>query len=74
MEEIRKASSWKTHSPYFLHPLEGPVILITALGFDEKNYELWQQPDRIPLRAKNKFGFTKGTLKRFEKATEQEFS
>ena len=27
-----------------------------------------------PLRAKNKLGFTKGTLKRLEKTTEQDFS
>jgi len=64
----------EAHSPYFLHPCEGPGIIITAVVFDGKNYELWQRAIQTALRAKNKLGFIEGTLKRPETATEQEFS
>ena len=49
-------------SPYYLHPSEGPGILITAVCFDGKNYDLWERAVRTTLRAKNKLGFINGTL------------
>ena len=62
------------HSPYFLHPSDGPGILITAVVFDGKNYELWQQAVQTALRAKNKLVFIEGPLKRPAKNPDQEFS
>ena len=52
------------HSPYFLHPSEGPGVAITSIIFNGKNYELWQQAVRIALRSKNKLGFIEGTLRK----------
>jgi len=54
------------HSPYYLHPSEGPGVLITAEVFDGKNYELWENAVRIALKANNKLGFIDGTLERPE--------
>jgi len=54
------------HSPYFLHPSEGPRVLITAVIFDGKNYDLWEKVVRTSLRAKNKLQFIEG---KFEKPT-----
>jgi len=31
------------HSSYYLHPSEGPGMLITAVVFDGKNYDLWKK-------------------------------
>ena len=31
------------HSPYYLHPSEGPGILIKVIIFDGKNYDLWDR-------------------------------
>jgi len=31
------------HSPYYLYPYEGLGILITAVIFDGKNYDLWRE-------------------------------
>jgi len=30
------------HSPYYLHPSEGSGVMITAVVFDGKNYDLWE--------------------------------
>lgn len=46
------------HSPYVLHPSEGPGVKITAE--DGKNYDLWENAVRIALKAKNKLGFIDG--------------
>lgn len=53
-------------SPYYLHPSEGPRMLITLEVFDGKNYELWENAVRIALKAKNKLGFIDGTLEKPE--------
>lgn len=44
----------ENHSLYYLHPLEGLGVLITALIFDGKDYDLWEQVVRTTLKAKNK--------------------
>ena len=54
----------ENHSPYFLHPLEGPGVLITIVIFDGKNQDLWKKVVRTTLKAKNKLEFIKGTLKK----------
>ena len=45
------------HSPYYLHPAEGPGALITAMVFDGKNYDLWAKAVKTALKSKNKIGF-----------------
>ena len=54
----------ENHSPYYLHPSEGPGGLITGVIFDGKNYDLWERAVRTALKAKNKLGFIEGTLKK----------
>jgi len=54
----------ENHSPYFLHPSQGPGILFTAVIFDRKNYDLWEKAVRTALRANNKSVFIEGTLKK----------
>ena len=50
------------HSPYYLSPSDSPGALITAIRFDGKNYDLWEQAVKTALRAKNKLGFIDGTI------------
>ena len=54
------------HSPYYLHPSDGPGALITYEIFDGENYDLWENVVRTALKAKNKLGFIDGTLKKLE--------
>ena len=54
------------HSPYYLHPSEGPGVLITVEVFDGNNYDLWEKAVRTALKAKNKLGFIDGTLSKPE--------
>lgn len=42
------------HSPYYLHPSEGPSVMIAAVVFDGKNYDLWEKAVKAALKAKNK--------------------
>ena len=49
-------------------------MLITAVVFDGKNYDLREKAVQTALRAKNKLGFIEGTLERLEKAKDQEFT
>lgn len=51
-------------SPYFLHPSEGPGVMITAVVFNGKNYDLWEKAVTTALLAKNKLGFIDGTLQK----------
>jgi len=37
-------------SPYYLHPLEGPGVLIIDVIFDGKNYDLWERTVRTALK------------------------
>ena len=62
------------HSPYFLHPSEGPGVMITAVVFDGKNYDLWERAVRTALKAKNKIVFIDGTLTRPTPKENEEFS
>ena len=43
-----------THSPYYLHPSEGPSVLITAKIFDGGNYYLWVNAVQTTLNVKIK--------------------
>ena len=54
------------HSPYYLHPFDGPGVLITAEIFDGENYDLWENAVRTALKFKNKLGFINGILKKPE--------
>jgi len=62
------------HSPYYLHPSDGPDALITAVVFDGKNYNLWEKAIHTSLEAKNKLGFIYETLKKLESNENEEFS
>ena len=62
------------HSPYFLHPSEGPGAVIMTVIFDGRNYELWEQTVTTALNAKNKLAFTNGTLMRPKAKDGEEFS
>ena len=61
------------HSPYY-HPSEGPGMMITAVTFDKKNYDLWERAVRTALRSKNKLGFIDGTLTRPKAKGGEDFS
>jgi len=60
-------------SPYYLHPAKGPKVLITAVIFDGKNFDLWEVAVRTALKAKNKLGFIEGTLKRPKETSDEDF-
>ena len=62
------------HSPNFLHPSEGPGVLITAVIFDGLNHDLWERAVRTALKAKNKLGFIDGSLARPAATGSDEFS
>lgn len=52
-----------THqSPYYLSSSNSPGALITAIKFDGKNYDLWEQAVRTAFKAKNKLGFIDGKI------------
>jgi len=51
-------------SPYYLHLSDSPGALITAIKFDGKNYDLWEQAVKTALKAKNKLGFIKGKIEK----------
>jgi len=42
----------ESHLPYYLHPSDGPGVLITAVVFDGKNYDLWERAGQTALKAK----------------------
>ena len=65
----KKTLMIEPHSPYYLHPSEGPGMLITAEVFDGKNYELWENAVRIAVKAKNRLGFIDGTLRNLKSKT-----
>ena len=62
------------HSPHYLHPAEGLGVLITAIIFDRKNFDLWEIVVKTALKAKNKLGFFEGTLKRPTEMSDEDFS
>jgi len=65
----KKTLMIEPHSPYYLHPSEGPGMLTTAEVFDGKNYELWENAVRIAVKAKNRLGFIDGTLRNLKSKT-----
>lgn len=73
-EGSKKQFMIEPYSPYFLHPSEGPEIIIMTVIFDGKNYELWERAVTIALKAKNKLGFINGTLERPEAIDDEDFS
>ena len=73
-EGEKKRLTIEPHSPYFLHPSEDPGMLITAVVFDGKNYDLWEKAVHTALKAKNKLGFIDGTLTRPEYKGGEEFT
>ena len=52
------------HLPYYIHPSEGPSVMIMAVIFNDKNYDLWERATRTALKAKNKLCFIDGSLAR----------
>ena len=64
----------ESHSPYSPHVSEGLRVLIIAVVFDGKNYELWERVVLTTLKAENKLGFIDRTLKWPKKAKDQKFS
>lgn len=62
------------HSPYYLHPSKGPGVMITAVGFDGKNYGLCERAVRTTLKAKNKLVSIDGSLTRPDAKEGEEFS
>jgi len=63
----------ESHSPYYLHPSEGPGMLIMAVVFDGKNYDLWERAVTTALKAKNKLVFIDGSLSRSNEVEGEEF-
>jgi len=61
------------HSPYYLHPSDGPGALIMAVVFNGKNYDLWEKAIHTSLKAKNKLGFIDRTLKKPKPNENEEF-
>ena len=51
-----------SQSPYFLHPLDFPGAIITAIKFDGKNYDFWEMAVRTSLKSKNKLSFIDGSI------------
>ncbi|KAL3359153.1 hypothetical protein AABB24_015958 [Solanum stoloniferum] len=50
-----------THT-YYIHPSNYPRMNLISTVFDGKNYGEWRRPVIIALSAKNKLGFTDGSL------------
>ncbi|XP_013594478.1 PREDICTED: uncharacterized protein LOC106302534 [Brassica oleracea var. oleracea] len=51
-----------THSPYFLHSVDHPGLVIATQKLDGMNYNNWYIAMRMSLDAKNKIGFLDGSL------------
>ena len=62
----KKTLMIEPNSPQYLHPSEGPGMLIIVEVSDGKNYELWENVMQIALKVKNKLGFIDGTLEKLE--------
>jgi len=55
-----------SQSPYYFHPSDAPRVIMTALKFDGKNYELWKKVVLTALTTKNKVTFIGGTTSKPE--------
>ena len=60
----------KTISPYDITSLDNPGFTITQVQLKGDNYEEWARSIRTALRARKKFGFIDGTIKRPDKDSE----
>jgi len=56
-------------SPYYFHPSDAFGAIITALKFDDKNFELWEKVVITALTTKNKVAFINGTITKPDIAT-----
>jgi len=74
MSGEKKGSVIDLHLPYYLHLAEGPLVFITAVMFDKKNFDLWEIAVRMALNTKNKLGFIEGTLKHPDETSDEDFS
>ena len=70
----KKQFAIEPRSPYYLHPSEGPSMMITAVIFDGKNYDLWERAVRTALKSKNKLAFIEGKLTRPKDENDEGFS
>ncbi|XP_012835096.1 PREDICTED: uncharacterized protein LOC105955841, partial [Erythranthe guttata] len=48
--------------PMFLHPSDGPNLILVSQLFTEDNYASWSRAMTISLTVKNKIGFIDGTI------------
>ena len=55
-----------SQSPYYLPLLDAPSAIITAIKFDEKNYELWEKVVTTTLTTKSKIAFIDGRITKLE--------
>ena len=73
-DEGKKWFVVEPHSSYYLHPSEGPDMMITAVIFDGKNYDLWERAVKTALKSKNKLAFIEGKLPRPKDEDNEGFS
>ncbi|KAK3020784.1 hypothetical protein RJ639_045856 [Escallonia herrerae] len=59
----------KTISPYDLTTNDNPVIIITQVQLKGENYDEWAHSIRTAMRARKKFGFIDGTIKRLDETS-----
>ena len=74
MSGEKKGFVIEPHSPHYLHPTEGPGVLVTTVIFHKMNFDLWEIAIRTDLKAKNKLGFIEGTLERLAETSDEDFS
>ena len=58
------SSQRKTISPYDITTFDSPGLLITQVQLKGKNYDEWARPVRTTLKARKKFGFIDGSIKK----------
>ncbi|XP_074300338.1 uncharacterized protein LOC141631584 [Silene latifolia] len=61
-------------SPLYLHPSNGPNLIVTQIVFDGSNYDLWADAVKNGLDAKNKLAFIEGKVKKPEVNGDEEES
>jgi len=54
----------KTISPYDITTFDNPGLLITRVQLKGENYDEWARLVRMTLRARKKFGFIYGSIKK----------
>lgn len=57
-------SQKKKPSPYDLHSNDNPGSLITQVQLRGENYDEWARAMKTSLRARRKWGFIDGTIKK----------